>query len=181
LWLYLVERPYMITGKAVLHVAPEEVVATCLEPLAGEYVSVDIEPGRAAVQADLMALPFESERFDLIVCSHVLEHVPDDGAAMRELHRVLQPDGVALILTPVNYDQAATYEDPSTTDEADRLARFSQSDHVRVFGRDLRQRLEAAGFTVTVEDAAELGSETVRRYGLQPNASPLRNDIYMCV
>jgi hypothetical protein len=96
------------------------------------------------------------------------------------MRRVLRPGGVALIQTPVNYDQAATYEDPGVSDPDERLRRFSQSDHVRVFGPDLRDRLESAGFEVTVEDAADLGAKAVTKYGLQPNTSPLRNDLYRC-
>jgi SAM-dependent methyltransferase len=180
LWLYLTERLGLDGDASLLHVAPEAVIAERLHERVGNYVSTDIEPGRADVEADLTALPFVDESFDLVVCSHVLEHVSDDRAAMRELNRVLRPGGVALIQTPVNYDQAGTYEDPGASDPEDRLRRFSQSDHVRVFGPDLRERLEGAGFAVTVEDAADLGAETVTRYGLHPNATPLRNDLYRC-
>ena len=153
---------------SVLHLAPEAVLGDRLASLAADYVSADIEPGRADVVADITALPFDDDRFDLIVCSHVLEHVPDDRAAMRELRRVLAPGGRALIQTPVNYDQPATYEDVTATDPADRLARFSQDDHVRVYGPDLRDRLEAAGFAVTIVDDGALGHE-----------GPLRNDLYV--
>lgn len=155
-------------------------VAPYIEAAAAEYVSTDIEPGRAQVQADLTALPFADARFDTVICSHVLEHVPNDRAAIEELGRVLRPGGVALVQTPVNYDQPATYEDPDEADEDERLRRFSQSDHVRVFGPDLYDRLVASGFDVKIEDASGLGTGAVTRYGLQANAAPLRNDIYRC-
>jgi SAM-dependent methyltransferase len=180
LWLYLSERLRLGGGETVLHLAPEPVIAERLRGQVGGYTSADIEPGRAAVEADLTALPFADEAFDLVLCSHVLEHVPDDRAAMREMRRVLRAGGVALIQTPVNYDQAATYEDPGATDDGERLRRFSQSDHVRVYGPDLRDRLVAAGFRVTVEDAADLGHPPVARFGLRPNSAPLRNDLYRC-
>jgi SAM-dependent methyltransferase len=171
----------MLTGsEALLHLAPEPMLGRRLPAKVGEYVSADIEAGRAAVQADITALPFPDERFDLVICSHVVEHVPDDRAAMREMQRVLRPGGVALIQTPVNYDQVATYEDPDAADPDERLRRFSQSDHVRVFAPDLRERLEEAGFDVTVADAADLGPNAVAKYGLVANASPLRNDVYRC-
>src|SRR5260221_1241669 len=156
LWLYLAQHLDPLRDASVLHLAPEPVIARELQDRAGAYTSADIEPGRAAVAADVTDLPFADESFDLIVCSHVLEHVPDDRAAMREMHRVLRLSGVALIQTPVNYDQATTYEDPAVSDPDERLARFSQADHVRVFGADVRERLERAGFRVTVEDAAGL-------------------------
>jgi SAM-dependent methyltransferase len=163
-----------------LHVAPEAVIADRLREAVRRYTSIDIEPGRAEVQADLTALPFADEEFDLILCSHVLEHVGDDRAAMREMRRVLRPGGLAVIQTPVNYDQVGTYEDPSETDPGERLRKFSQSDHVRVFGPDLRERLIDAGFEVEIADAARLGDADEARYGLWPNAAPLRNDLYAC-
>jgi SAM-dependent methyltransferase len=180
LWLLLTERSELAAGADVLHVAPEPAIAERLRERSGSYVSADIEPGRADVEADLTALPFGDESFGLVICSHVLEHVPDDRAAMGEMHRVLRQGGTALVQTPVNYDQSETYEDTGATDPDERLRKFSQSDHVRVYGPDLRVRLESAGFDVTVEDAAELGERAVARYGLQPNAAPLRNDIYVC-
>jgi SAM-dependent methyltransferase len=178
--LYLDRNQSVLRQKSVLHIAPEPMLAPYVERKAGDYVSADLAPERATVEADLTALPFDAERFDLVICSHVLEHVPDDHAAISEMHRVLRPGGLALVQTPVNYDQAGTYEDPAEADEAERLRRFSQVDHVRVFGPDLRERLAVVGFRVTIEDADELGTAAVSRYGLQANAAPLRNDIYRC-
>jgi hypothetical protein len=110
----------------------------------------------------------------------VLEHVPHDGAAMREIHRVLAPRGVALIQTPVNHDQAVTFEDPGETDPGARLRRFSQEDHVRVFGRDIRERLERAGFTVEIVAADDVDEAEATRCGLARGAWPMRNEIYRC-
>jgi SAM-dependent methyltransferase len=47
-------------------------------------------------------LAFKEESFDGVVCSHVLEHVPDDSILIKELHRVLRPGGIAVILVPIN-------------------------------------------------------------------------------
>jgi SAM-dependent methyltransferase len=152
-----------------------------LRDTAANYTSADIEPGHAMVEADLTALPFPDESFDLVVCSHVLEHVPDDRTAMRELFRVLRPGAVALIQTPVNYDQAETYEDPAATDAAERLRRFSQADHVRVYGPDLFDRLVAARFEVNVEVADDLGAGAVTRHRLSTGSGPLLNEIYRCL
>jgi hypothetical protein len=95
-----------------------------------------------------------------------------------QARRVLRPAGIALVQTPVNYDQGVTYEDPGVADEAERLRRFSQADHVRVFGPDLRDRLAAVGFAVVIADAAQ--HPAARRYGLDLGTPPLRNDIYRC-
>ncbi len=143
-------------------------------------MTTDLESPRAEVKADITALPFEADAFDLILCSHVLEHVPDDDAAMRELARVLAPGGLAVIQSPVNYDEPETFEDPSMGPE-DRLRYFSQVDHVRVYGCDLDQRLERAGFEVVVSEYAKrFSADDARRFGLVPSADPLRNDLYLC-
>jgi SAM-dependent methyltransferase len=147
-----------------------------LRRAAREYTSVDVVPGRAMVAADLTALPFEDGSFDLIACSHVLEHVPDDGAALRELRRVLR--GTLLLQTPVNYDQSQTFEDPAVIDPETRLSLFSQEDHVRVFGRDLIERLGAAGLDVEVIEARDLGEPD--RYVIGVARGPLRNDLFVC-
>jgi SAM-dependent methyltransferase len=78
-------------------------------------------PRRLRLDITDMDLPGGS--FELILCSHVLEHVPDDRAAMSELHRVLSPGGLALVLTPYRPDRP-TYEDSSITKPLDRMVAF---------------------------------------------------------
>lgn len=175
LWLYLARSPELMRG-SVLHVAPEPAVAERLRAAASSYTSVDADPAKAMVAADLAAMPFDDEAFDLIVCSHVLEHVPDDDDALRELRRVLR--GTLLLQTPVNYDQEQTFEDAEATDPETRLRLFSQEDHVRVFGRDLPDRLRAAGLTVETTDAGEFGD--AERYVIDVARGPLRNDLFVC-
>ncbi|HEX4732972.1 MAG TPA: class I SAM-dependent methyltransferase [Thermoleophilaceae bacterium] len=180
LWLYLEPRVRANDFRSILHVAPERAIAPKLERAASRYVSADLEPGRAMVVADLTALPFEDGSFDLLVCSHVLEHVPDDRAAMREMHRVLSPRGMAVIQTPVNYDQEHTYENPGETDPAVRLSQFSQDDHVRVYGPDLVERLSSSGFSIDLVDPIDWEPALVERHGLQPRRRSLRNDLFAC-
>ncbi|MFL5906651.1 MAG: class I SAM-dependent methyltransferase [Solirubrobacterales bacterium] len=166
----------------MLHFAPEPALATRLRKAAGNYVSVDIDRSRSpSVVADITELPFDDASFDLVLCSHVLEHVPDDGRAMREMNRVLRSAGVALIQSPVNYEMEKTLEAPGVTSPEERERLFSQPDHVRVYGRDLRDRLEAAGFVVSVDFyAGELSEAEATRQGLMPTFGPLRNDLYVC-
>ncbi len=114
-----------------------------------------------------LSAQLQPDSFDLILCSHVLEHVPDDRTAMKELFRVLAPGGMAILMVPIALERATTDEDPSVIDPHERIKRFGQFDHVRLYGRDYVDRLRAAGFEV-IEDAmtARMDAETVFRYGL---------------
>ena len=178
LWLYL-EREVGIGGTParVLHFAPEEGIERRLRALQSlSYVSVDLDPSSiASVRADITAIPFPDGSFDIVLCSHVLEHVLDDGGAMSELHRVLRPGGVLYSLHPVDEDRAETFEDPSATSASDRRRLFGQHDHVRIYGRDFVGRLEQAGFAVGREwYGRSLTQEAIRRY--RPGDDP----IYVC-
>lgn len=156
-------------GGRVLHCAPEPALQAWLSGLpAVDYVSVDLDSPRAAVHADITDLPFDDASFDLVLCSHVLEHVPDDRSAIGELFRVLRPGGVALIQVPPDPVER-TFEDPAVTDPAARERLFGQYDHVRRCGPDYALRIEAAGFGVVREDAVERLDDRARAaFGLRP-------------
>lgn len=160
----------------VLHIAPERCIAEHLAAVAGAgYVSADIEPGRAMVQLDITNIPYPEASFDLIYCSHVLEHVADDVGAMRELRRVLSPRGIAVVQVPIA-ELESTFEDWRVQSPEDRLRVFGQSDHVRIYGRDFSDRLRSAGFTVRViEVGRAFPAREVRRFGLDP-----QERIFLC-
>lgn len=171
LWLWLQQRPDFFTRpRRLLHVAPEVALERPVRALRNiDYVSVDI--GRAAmIRADITDLPFADESFDAIICICVLEHVPDDAKAMRELHRVMKPGGFGIVQVPIHVDLAETYEDWTITTPEGRRAAFEQDDHVRLYGRDYRDRLTTAGFDVTVDDFPRTRPvEMVERYSLNPD------------
>lgn len=135
-------------GERVLHFAPEPATGAWLRSLAGEYTSADIRPGAADRVLDIERVDLPDACVDVVVASHVLEHV-DDTPALREIHRVLAPGGRAIILVPVVEGWPTTYENPSVTTDAGRLEHFGRHDHVRVYGRDVRDRIVAAGFGLT--------------------------------
>ena len=130
------------------------------------------------VHADITQIPFADDSFDVILCSHVLEHVPEDRQAMRELCRVLKPDGWALLLVPISSRRAETYEDATVVAPEDQERLFGQFDHVRIYGKDFKDRLEESGFTVRLEDLRhELGEVRARRFGLRERSPHL----HLCV
>lgn len=166
----------------LLHVSPEVVFfKKFVRTPRIKYVPIDkFDPGyrypKGTVNADITQLPYSDHTFDFILCIHVLEHVPDDALAMRELYRVLKPGGSALIQVPMDNDLAVTQEDLSITDPVVRQKLYGQPDHVRQYGRDYKERLEKAGFQVAVEafDKA-FSQEEIFKFGL-----PSDEDIYLC-
>jgi SAM-dependent methyltransferase len=172
-WLYLrARRPELFSeALSVLHFAPEESFQRRLSALTKlRYVTADLELPHASEHFDIVRIPYPDDSFDVILCVHVLEHVEEDRRAMRELARVLKPDGWALILVPMDEDRAETYEDAAITAPRERERAFWQHDHVRLYGRDFPERLREEGFRVTVDPyVRDLDQETVARHGLGPH------------
>lgn len=155
----------------VLDVAPEEILQRRLQALPNiEYLSIDLESPLAMRKMDITKLELSDASYDVIFCNHVFEHIPDDLAAMRELRRVLRPGGWAIMQTPIDLNRATTDEDPSITNPEERIRRFGQSDHVRIYGRDFFGRLTSAGWDVERRRfTTTLTSDEVRRYALAPD------------
>ncbi len=166
LWLYLTRYTRLLRQAArVLHTAPEP----CLEPRLRalpnlRYQSLDLFDPAADVQADLCDLPFDDGHFDLLLSSHVLEHLPDDGPALGELARVLRPGGRAVIMVPYDPDLPVTEEGGQVTSPAERMARFGHPYHYRNYGADFPARLAAAGFEVTPVRVKRLLTPQRRRF-----------------
>ena len=168
-WLLLQRRPELLDGaRSLLHFAPEWCIRRRLQALPDlRYVTADLDPAGVDLKLDVTDLDLADASFDAVLCSHVLEHVPDDGAAMRELRRVTAPGGFCLVMVPLALDRETTYEDPSITAPEDRERAFLQHDHVRLYAPDIEQRLQRAGFNVEVVDMLrEVGPEQGARYGL---------------
>lgn len=148
LWLYLQRQTTLLEDKLkVLHVAPEQVFYTKFKQFNHwDYTTTDLHSPLADVKADICALPFRDNSFDFILCNHVLEHIPDDVTAMKELYRVLKRGGTLIAQVPLNESAETTFEDDSITDPAERTKIFGQYDHVRVYGMDYYTRLTQTGF-----------------------------------
>ena len=155
--LYL-EQVVLTKGqrKRVLHVAPEFGLYQRLKREANiDYVATDLDRKRyrhipELVTADLTDLPFDAASFDVVICSHVLEHVPDDRKAMSEIRRVLIPSGTALLMVPLATDGLGTDEDLTVTSARERDECYGQYDHLRLYGRaDFAARLDSVGFEVS--------------------------------
>jgi SAM-dependent methyltransferase len=167
LWLYLERRTDLLASSArVLHFAPEAGVEQRLRALPSlSYRTADLEPGRAELTLDLTAIDLPDNSVDVVICVHVLEHVEDDRQALRELYRILAPGGWGILQVPIFGD--TTQEDPTVRTPEERLRRFGQEDHVRVYGRDFRDRLIDAGFELEVTVYRDqLSPRELVRFGL---------------
>ncbi|TWU35822.1 hypothetical protein Q31b_52570 [Novipirellula aureliae] len=178
LWLYLNEKLAVYKREMVLlHIAPEYVFRKMFRSLPNiQYVGAGIEAPFADIEMDITAIEQEDNSYDAIICNHVLEHVPKDVQAMRELHRVLKPGGWAILQVPLDLSLENTYEDFTIQSPEERLKHFGQEDHVRLYGRDYKDRLQDAGFTVSVDRYREEFSPSVaERFRLPENEV-----IYLC-
>lgn len=172
IWLYLQQQTDFFTvDYKVLDIAPEEFMQRKLRSLPNiEYLSIDLESPLAMKKMDITKLELSDASFDVIFCNHVFEHIPNDRGAMRELCRVLKPNGWAILQTPIDLRRDTTDEDFTITDPQERLRRFGQTDHVRVYGLDFFQRLADAGWRVERNRfVTTLSSADVKRFALHVN------------
>jgi len=151
-----------LDGKRILHFAPEKVVMRQMRgnPL---YETADLMQPGVTHKVDITAVALPDESYDVVMAHHVLEHIPDDKQAMRELFRLLKPGGVALLSVPINPTREHSHENPAITAPAERWAHFSAHDHVRYYGLDFEDRLIDAGFVV---ERFRMAPDDEVRYGL---------------
>ena len=95
------------------------------------------------VQGDALKLPFSEGTFDRVICSEVLEHIPEDVAAMRELARVLRSGGTMAITVPRFGPELVNW---ALSDEYHNVP----GGHIRIYRRSvLEERLASTGMVVT--------------------------------
>lgn len=178
LWKYFYEKTDLFenTNIKLLHFAPERVFYNVFSNRDNlDYYPVDLFPelydnwGKIKIKkTDITIIPFENNYFDVILCNHVLEHIPNDKLAMTELYRVLNKErGWGIFQVPINYDRAKTYEDFTITDPNEREKAFGQRDHVRKYGCDYKDRLASVGFKVHEDDYINtLSDDEIFKFGL---------------
>lgn len=186
-WHFMAGKTNLLNGTdrlRILHVAPEAVFYNKFNsnPLF-DYVPcakfgkgyIDKYPAKT-LNVDITNIQFEDNSFDVIYCSHVLEHVPEDVKAMKEFYRVLKPGGWAMLQVPIDKNRITTYEDFSITDPKERKKAFGQYDHVRVYGLDYAERLQHGGFTVNqMNYTCEFTDKEIFYNGFQKG-----EDIFIC-
>lgn len=159
----------LIRGKRILHFAPEPVIAKYFVEMAARYVSADFFRDNVDMRMDMSDMRTIADgSFDLVVACDVLEHIPDDSAALHEIHRVLNVSGWAILTVPQKDNLATTYADDTVTTAEGRNQAFGQEDHLRIYGDDFHEYLRAHDFAVTIVDEGGFDSALVRKHVLFP-------------
>ncbi len=178
-YLFLTENTNIFEENIkMLHFAPEKVLFEIFSNKKNiEYLPVDLNPDQfyAKEKMDIQNIKYPEDTFDFIYCSHVLEHVPHDQKAMKELYRVLKPDGSALIMVPIKHSSKKTFEDSSVNTPELRSQYYGQFDHLRYYGLDFQEKLENAGFNVSKDFTQNISIESQKKYGLN-----LSDTIFYC-
>lgn len=157
-------------GASIVHIAPEKTLSDRIKSLLpARYVMGDLlNTNEEHQKLDVTDLPFENGSIDILICNHVLEHVPEYKKALREIHRVLRVDGFAILQTPYSKLLKKNFEEESINTDALRLFFYAQEDHVRFFSeKQFFQDLEEASFELKIARHSDLFSEKETiRYGV---------------
>lgn len=146
-WVYytICKHTDMLKEKCrVLYFAPEKQIVDTLflEEKGMVFYGADISSRRGNIQVDMTNICFKNDYFDYVVANHVLEHIQDETAALREVYRVLSPGGKFIFSFPICTD-CETFDDESIVSKEDRLRFYGQEDHVRLYGTDYLKRIES--------------------------------------
>ncbi len=147
-----IEKLENLNSKSLLHFSPPKSLRKKLKALPlKSYITTDYEGEfDADKKLNIENISEPDNQYDLIICYHVLEHIVHDQKAMRELFKILKPNGICYIQTP--FKSGEIYENDAITSKEERLKHFGQDDHVRIYSiNGLKKRLEKAGFQLEIE------------------------------
>jgi hypothetical protein len=102
-----------LSEMSLLHFAPEPLFRSFFFRHFKCYETADLYADNVDHQVDIQALPFADESYDVVFASHVLEHIPDDRQALREIRRILKPNGFAILPVPIVGETTIEYPEPN--------------------------------------------------------------------
>ena len=168
LWLYLKkETDFFNPNNKILHFAPEQCFHKFFKSFFKNYTSIDLNSPIVDIKADICNLPFNDNSYDYILCNHVLEHIYDDEKAMKEIFRVLNKNGIAILQVPIDIKSNLTQEGRDIDDKEVRSKLFGQYDHLRMYGLDYFKKLKKVGFNVkNIDYLSKLSKDEVEKFSL---------------
>ena len=168
LWLYLKkETDFFNSNNKILHFAPEQCFHKFFKSFFKNYTTTDLNSPIVDIKADICNLPFNDNIYDYILCNHVLEHIYDDEKAMKEIFRVLNKNGIAILQVPIDIKSNLTQDGRDIDDKEVRSKLFGQYDHLRMYGLDYFKKLKKVGFNVkNIEYLSKLSKDEVEKFSL---------------
>ena len=168
LWLYLKkETDFFNSNNKILHFAPEQCFHKFFKSFFKNYTTTDLNSPIVDIKADICNLPFNDNIYDYILCNHVLEHIYDDEKAMKEIFRVLNKNGIAILQVPIDIKSNLTQEGRDIDDKEVRSKLFGQYDHLRMYGLDYFKKLKKVGFNVkNIDYLSKLSKDEVEKFSL---------------
>ena len=134
----------------ILHFAPEPILEAIFRPIFGdEYRTADLN-NRSDLKIDIENIQLESSSYSTIICLHVLEHV-DDTKALSEMYRIMKQDSFLILAFPIIEGWDTTYENAQIDTAEARRIHFGQDDHIKYYGKDVKERIERHGFRIVQE------------------------------
>ena len=145
-----------VANKEILHFSPEKHLYKYLKNIAN-VTTADIIPGfyknidKSITYSDATKLQFKNETFDMVIANHILEHIPEDAKAIKEINRVIKKGGVAILQVPYSEILKTTIETPFINDPKLQEQLYGQKDHVRIYAlNNYLERLAIGGFETKI-------------------------------
>ncbi|MEO6537975.1 MAG: class I SAM-dependent methyltransferase [Ferruginibacter sp.] len=169
---------FFLDGKKILHLSPEKNIYSFLKTKA-IVTTADLHPGyyktidKKITKEDATHFSFDDDSFDIVIANHILEHIPDDKGAMKEILRVMKPGAKAVLQVPYSETLVYTIEELTLQNPAKQSELYGQKDHIRIYAlTDYISRLKAAGFSIEVLGKAEL--KRFLKFAIQPEEKLLK-------
>lgn len=152
----------------MLDIAPSKSLTSFIKKFPKiKYKTADLYMEKVNDNIDITNMPYADESFDVIICSHVLEHIENDIKALKELYRILNKNGWGILMVPINLHLEKDYENPSAKTPEERWKHFGQNDHVRIYSKQgFIKKVLAANFKIQQLDSKHLGAEKFKNYGI---------------
>ena len=148
------KRKELFKKPEILYFAPEYSMTLWMNRNGITYTTADLYD-KADLKLDIQATGLPDASYDMIIANHVLEHVDDFRVALKEMYRILKPTGCFICSFPMDPKIELLDEEQEPLSAEERLRRFGQNDHKRVFGMKAEQFLTEVGFeaeTIKGED-----------------------------